>query len=109
MCVLPILLIFLYSTVNGGWGDFGAWEDCPVSCGGAEHSRYRVCDSPLPEHGGDDCTIDGSTDIETEKCNENPCPSKLEKLASCFEKVVRPTYYQTTTHSNTIAVYFFCS
>ena len=80
--------IFLYSTVNGGWGDFGAWDDCPVSCGGAEHSRYRVCDSPLPEHGGDDCTVDGSTDIETEKCNENPCPSKLEKLASCFKKFV---------------------
>jgi len=60
--------------INGGWGDFGVWDDCPVSCGGAEHSRYRVCDSPVPEHGGDDCTVDGSTDTETEKCNENPCP-----------------------------------
>ena len=64
-------------TVNGGWSDFGAWDDCPVSCGGAEHSRYRVCDSPAPAHGGDDCTVDGSTDTETEKCNENPCPSEL--------------------------------
>jgi len=60
--------------VNGGWGDFGAWDECPVSCGGAEHSRYRACDNPAPEHGGDDCTVDGSSDTETEKCNENPCP-----------------------------------
>ena len=73
--------------MNGGWGDFGAWDDCPVSCGGAEHSRYRVCDSPAPAHGGDDCTVDGSTDTETEKCNENPCPSKLGKLTPFFKKV----------------------
>ena len=60
--------------VNGGWGSFGDWEECPVSCGGAKHSRYRECNNPIPEHGGDDCTIDGSTNVETEQCNENPCP-----------------------------------
>ena len=70
--------VVLCPLVNGGWGDFAAWDDCPVSCGGAEHSRYRVCDSPAPQYGGDDCTFDGSTDTETEKCNENPCPSELE-------------------------------
>merc|ERR1712141_766717 len=61
-------------TVNYAWSAWGEYGDCPVSCGGAEHSRYRVCDSPAPAHGGDDCTVDGSTDTETEKCNENPCP-----------------------------------
>ena len=65
------------SRVNGGCSDFGEWDDCPVSCGGAEHSRYRMCDNPAPQYGGDDCTVDGSADTETEKCNENPCPSKL--------------------------------
>ena len=54
-----------------------------------------MCDSPAPQYGGDDCTVDGSTDTETEMCNENPCPSKFEvfdeslsngfKLLSQFE------------------------
>merc|ERR1712076_250647 len=60
--------------VNGGWGEFGAWDECPVSCGGAEHSRVRTCDSPAPAHGGNDCTVDGSSNTEVERCNENPCP-----------------------------------
>merc|ERR1739848_496867 len=50
--------------VNGGWGEFGDWEDCAVSCGGAEHSRHRECNNPAPAHGGQDCTADGSTDSE---------------------------------------------
>merc|ERR1712203_1196081 len=57
--------------VNGGWGEFGAWDECPVSCGGAEHSRYRTCDNPAPAHGGEDCS---GSNTETERCNENPCP-----------------------------------
>ena len=68
------VFVNFYAKVNGGWGSFGDWEECPVSCGGAEHSRYRECNNPIPEHGGDDCTIDGSTNVETEQCNENPCP-----------------------------------
>ena len=72
----PIFLSFIKISVNGGWGGFGDWEECPVSCGGAEHSRYRECSNPAPAHGGDDCTVDGSSDLETQACNENPCPSK---------------------------------
>ena len=68
------VFVNFYGKVNGGWGSFGDWEECPVSCGGAEHSRHRECNNPIPEHGGDDCTIDGSTNVETEQCNENPCP-----------------------------------
>ena len=49
---------------------------CPVSCGGGDQSRSRICDTPVPEFGGDNCTIDGTTDSETQKCNEKPCPSK---------------------------------
>jgi len=44
--------------VNGGWGVWSEWSDCPVSCGGAENSRTRLCDNPEPAHGGDGCTID---------------------------------------------------
>merc|ERR1712140_72645 len=60
--------------VNGGWGDWSDWDDCPVPCGGADQSRTRVCDNPAPQFGGVDCTVDGSTDAQTQRCNENPCP-----------------------------------
>ena len=64
----------LFITVNGVWGEFAEWNDCPVSCGGGERSRVRTCDSPAPAHGGNDCTVDGSSNTEVERCNENPCP-----------------------------------
>ena len=63
-----------FITVNGVWGEFAEWNECPVSCGGGERSRVRTCDSPAPAHGGNDCTVDGSSNTEVERCNENPCP-----------------------------------
>ena len=63
-------------TVDGGWGAWSDWETCPATCGGADQSRTRVCDNPLPENGGDDCTVDGSTNTETQRCHEDQCPSK---------------------------------
>merc|ERR1739845_269657 len=60
--------------VNGGWGDWTEWDECPVSCGGGDHGRTRSCDNPAPQFGGDDCTIDGSSASESQRCNENLCP-----------------------------------
>jgi len=60
--------------IPGGWGEWSDWDECAVSCGGADQGRTRVCDNPPPQFGGDDCTVDGSTDSETQRCNENPCP-----------------------------------
>ena len=71
--------IFSILSVNGGWGEWSQWSECPVSCGGGGHQvhfRFRVCDSPAPQFGGDDCKVDGSSDFETRPCNEKPCPSK---------------------------------
>ena len=61
-------------TVNGRWGLFGDYGECTVTCGGGSRSRFRECNNPAPQHGGDDCTWNGSTDIETKTCNENICP-----------------------------------
>ena len=36
-----------------------------------------MCDNPAPQFGGLDCTHDGSSDTETEDCNTQECPSKL--------------------------------
>ena len=72
LCVFVRLSIL----VNGGWGEWGAWDECPVSCGGADQERRRLCNNPPPQFDGDHCTVDGSSDKETQRCNENPCPGE---------------------------------
>ena len=63
--------------VNGNWGDWVEWSKCPVTCGGSDQSRTRNCDNPAPLYGGTDCSVDGSTNIETRRCNENACPGSI--------------------------------
>ena len=76
MCLFFInALKYQYLSVDGGWGEWTEWAECSVTCGGGEHGRTRVCDSPAPEYGGSDCTADGSSDSETEACGVDPCPS----------------------------------
>ena len=72
--------------VNGGWGDWSEWKACPVSCGGGYQNRTRLCDSPLPQFEGKDCTADGSTRYEIQKCNEIPCPGIQKLLQSLIIK-----------------------
>ena len=81
MCTITTNCMAVYTSeflllVHGVWGEWSAWDDCPVSCGGADQGRTRACDNPAPQFGGDDCTVDGSTNSETQRCNEDPCPSK---------------------------------
>ena len=56
---------------NGGWGSYGSWSDCSVTCGGGKQSRDRTCNSPTPAGGGADCT-GSSADIQA--CNTHNCP-----------------------------------
>ena len=74
--LLDINILISYEIVNGGWGEWSLWTDCPVSCDGGTQERSRVCNSPEPEFGGDDCALDGSSDLETQACNENACARK---------------------------------
>ena len=70
--------IFVTSIVDGGWGEWSEWTSCSLSCGEGHQSRYRICDSPAPNAGADniwhDCERDGSSAIETRRCNKHPCP-----------------------------------
>lgn len=57
--------------VNGGWSDFGAWTPCSdLTCQGGTTRRFRVCNNPAPEYGGNDCLGDNMEEIE---CNKDNC------------------------------------
>ncbi|XP_060592574.1 SCO-spondin-like isoform X2 [Ruditapes philippinarum] len=57
--------------VNGAWGSWEPWLQCSQNCGLGTQTRYRYCDSPIPQNGGKTCTGYG---LETKDCNGNSCP-----------------------------------
>lgn len=62
--------------VDGGWGPHGSWSECSEKCGGGFRFRQRMCDDPIPQNGGLECSGCG-TDFEV--CNVQPCPD-IQKL-----------------------------
>ena len=60
--------------IDGNWGDWSDWSNCPVSCGGSTQTKSRLCNNPKPENGGKNCSTEISSDFETQRCNETPCP-----------------------------------
>ena len=53
-----------------------------MSCGGGEETRTRRCDNPRPSDGGLQCTVDGSKDKESRRCNENQCSGRYKIFMS---------------------------
>ncbi|GAB1610637.1 A disintegrin and metalloproteinase with thrombospondin motifs 3-like [Argonauta hians] len=41
--------------IDGGWGTWGKWSECSVSCGFGARFRRRKCNNPSPAFGGKDC------------------------------------------------------
>lgn len=62
--------------VDGGYGEWTDFTPCSVSCGGGESVRYRNCDNPFPEHGGEECLRLGPA-RESLACNTKQCPGEL--------------------------------
>ena len=63
--------VYLFLSVNGGWGAWGNWSTCSVTCGNGTRYRDRECDNPSPSAGGDEC--DGNA-TENQTCNDQDCP-----------------------------------
>nr|CDJ92000.1 Thrombospondin domain containing protein [Haemonchus contortus] len=61
------------NSVNGGWGKWSAWSECPDGCGFAIQSRHRACNNPTPSSGGQVCHgLAHQTSVcGTESCNES--------------------------------------
>ncbi len=60
------------AAVDGQWSDWSEWAPCTTSCGGGFRTRYRFCDNPLPDGGGEDCVGPG---MQNFSCNFVDCPS----------------------------------
>ncbi|CAG2244015.1 unnamed protein product [Mytilus edulis] len=56
--------------VNGGWGNWGSYTACSVSCEGGIQYRYRLCNNPSAVCGGADCPY---SDTDSRTCNEDIC------------------------------------
>uniref|UniRef100_A0A8B9HDL3 A disintegrin and metalloproteinase with thrombospondin motifs 1 n=1 Tax=Astyanax mexicanus TaxID=7994 RepID=A0A8B9HDL3_ASTMX len=57
---------------NGGWGEWGAWQQCSRSCGGGVMFSYRECDQPTPQNGGSYCR---GQRVQYQSCNTQTCES----------------------------------
>ena len=75
----------VYFAVDGGYGQWGKWSECSVTCGSKKGTRRRdrLCDNPEPVNGGKDCSRLGK-DTETEECKPkvSKCPGKYTHLIS---------------------------
>ncbi|KAL4216700.1 hypothetical protein ACF0H5_024423 [Mactra antiquata] len=56
--------------VHGNWGSWSSYSQCSVSCGSGNMTRYRSCDSPVPQLGGNDCI---GANITTKICHQGTC------------------------------------
>jgi hypothetical protein len=71
-CRTNVIRIVFPDTSAGGWGAWSNYSDCSVSCGGSgTQVRTRLCNNPVPQFGGANCT-GSNTGIQS--CNNGPCP-----------------------------------
>lgn len=73
-CTSPYSIAVI--AVDGSWSVWSSWSMCSVTCGQiGRRISTRTCDNPVPENGGNPCSVDGSADTKLEDCNVtgNPC------------------------------------
>ena len=74
--------------VSGGYSEWSDWTNCTAECGGGEQVRSRACTNPVPEFGGNDCTLIGES-LEKRECNKVPCPGTLQFIHIQFTDIAQ--------------------
>lgn len=57
--------------INGGWASWSNWSMCSVTCSRGSQLRLRICNNPIPQHGGQNCPGNFS---DLRHCDLGPCP-----------------------------------
>ncbi|XP_011064845.1 PREDICTED: A disintegrin and metalloproteinase with thrombospondin motifs 9 [Acromyrmex echinatior] len=58
--------------VHGQWGEWGRYGECSRTCGGGVKRKYRECDNPAPNNGGNYCIGER---VKYRSCGTRECPS----------------------------------
>jgi hypothetical protein len=92
--VLCISTLWSSSLVHGGWGDWGTWSGCSVTCGIGASRRIRKCDNPRPKYGGTPCNP--AQGVESRSCDTyKDCPGKDSETNIAFLAQLSLLRYQT--------------
>ena len=59
--------------VHGNYSSWSGYSACSISCGVGTKTRKRVCNHPIPDYGGRNCSKLGPSS-QTVECNTRPCP-----------------------------------
>uniref|UniRef100_A0A8C5FAZ5 Thrombospondin 1b n=1 Tax=Gadus morhua TaxID=8049 RepID=A0A8C5FAZ5_GADMO len=70
--------------INGNWGTWSPWDTCSLTCGVGSQARKRLCNDPMPKHGGKECIGDAK---DTQQCNKKACPIDGCLSNPCFAGV----------------------
>lgn len=65
-----MLFIKYYIVIAGGWGAWSNFSSCSASCGDGTQVRSRLCNNPIPQNGGANCTGNATN---TQSCNNGDC------------------------------------
>lgn len=61
----------VHCPIHGGWGAWGDYGACSLTCGLGKRVRKRPCDNPKPQYGGRVCNATEETDFKY--CREQRC------------------------------------
>ena len=68
--------------MDGGYGKWGSWSDCSITCGKTKgiRTRYRLCNDPKPSEGGKNCPEDDGADTKTCTPPLKKCPGNNKEI-----------------------------
>jgi len=59
---------------HGNWGEWGPWSECTKTCKRGTKTRFRKCDNPPPDNGGNSCPVGFIGPSQRMTCNTQCCP-----------------------------------
>ncbi|XP_071822540.1 A disintegrin and metalloproteinase with thrombospondin motifs 18-like isoform X2 [Apostichopus japonicus] len=90
--------------VDGGWSDYGGFQECSTSCGGGVQFKVRQCDNPAPQNGGKYC--EGPSKIyqmcNTQECEEGAVDFRTQQCASYNSRPFRGYFYEWQPYTHVI-------